>query len=99
LHIGSAEKRRHNRAGDARVSLDDDIAAMPFEKALAELESIVARLERGEVDLEESIRSYERGEKLKQQCEQLLKSAEMRVNKIVLGKDGKPVGVEPLDPA
>jgi exodeoxyribonuclease VII small subunit len=79
------------------MTVEADIASMPFEKALAELEAIVAKLERGEVDLEASIKSYERGEKLKQHCDQLLKSAEMRVQRIVLGKDGKPAGVEPLD--
>jgi len=42
-----------------------DIAGMSFEKALKELESIVGRLERGDVELEESITIYERGEALK----------------------------------
>jgi exodeoxyribonuclease VII small subunit len=77
---------------------DPDLAALPFEKALAELESIVTRLERGEVSLEESIALYERGEKLKTHCDRLLKAAEMRIEKITLGRDGKPAGTEPLDP-
>jgi exodeoxyribonuclease VII small subunit len=42
---------------------------MPFEKALAELEEIVRRLERGDVPLEDSIAIYERGEALKKHCE------------------------------
>jgi exodeoxyribonuclease VII small subunit len=79
------------------MSAEADLSGVPFEKALAELESIVSRLERGEVELEESIRLYERGERLKQHCDQVLKSAEMRIQKIVLGKDGKPLGTEPLD--
>lgn len=74
-------------------------ADMSFEKALAELEQIVTRLERGDVPLEDSIALYERGEALKAHCERVLKSAEMRVEKIRLGTDGKPMGVEPLDPA
>jgi exodeoxyribonuclease VII small subunit len=78
---------------------DLELTGLPFEKALAELEGIVARLERGEVELEESIRLYERGEQLKQHCDQVLKSAEMRIQKIVLGKDGKPTGSEPMDAA
>jgi exodeoxyribonuclease VII small subunit len=73
-----------------------DIAALPFEKALAELETIVARLERGDVALEESIRAYERGEALKAHCDRLLKAAEARVEKIRLA-DGTAKGVEPLD--
>lgn len=74
-----------------------DIATLPFEKALAELEEIVRRLERGDVPLEESIAIYERGEALKKHCEALLKRAEARIEKITLGPDGSPKGTEPLD--
>jgi exodeoxyribonuclease VII small subunit len=74
-----------------------DIAALPFEQAMAELEGIVERLEKGSVALEESIAIYERGEALKKHCETLLKSAEQRIEKITLGSDGKPTGTEPLD--
>lgn len=76
---------------------DQAIAQLSFEAALAELESIVERLEQGKVDLEESIAIYERGEKLKAHCEQLLKSAEARIEKITLKSDGTPTGTEPLD--
>jgi exodeoxyribonuclease VII small subunit len=69
---------------------------MTFETALAELEQIVGRLERGDVPLAESISIYERGEALKQHCERLLKEAEMRVEKIRLGGNGRPLGTEPL---
>ena len=74
-----------------------DIAKLPFEAAMDELEKIVAQLEQGKVSLEDSIRCYERGEQLKAHCEKLLKSAEARIEKITLGPDGKPKGVEPLD--
>jgi exodeoxyribonuclease VII small subunit len=74
-----------------------DVAALPFEKALAELESIVGRLEAGDVALEESIRIYERGEALKRRCEALLREAEARVEKITRDAAGRPVGTEPLD--
>jgi exodeoxyribonuclease VII small subunit len=74
-----------------------DIAALPFEKALAELEAIVNRLERGDVPLEDSIAIYERGEALKAHCEALLRKAEARIEKITVGQDGRPTGVEPLD--
>ena len=70
---------------------------MPFETALAELESIVDRLEKGAVALEESIQLYERGERLKAHCDALLKDAEMRIEKITLSADGKPKGVVSLD--
>jgi exodeoxyribonuclease VII small subunit len=74
-----------------------DVATLPFEKALAELEAIVGRLERGDVPLEESIAIYERGEALKLRCEGLLREAEARIERITLGADGKPSGVTPLD--
>jgi exodeoxyribonuclease VII small subunit len=75
-----------------------DIAELPFEKALAELETIVGRLERGDVPLEESIAIYERGEALKLRCEGLLKQAETRIERITLSAEGKPTGTTPLDP-
>ena len=74
-----------------------DVTALPFEKALAELETIVARLERGDVGLDESIVAYERGEALKAHCQKLLSAAEARVEKIRLSSEGRPQGVEPLD--
>jgi exodeoxyribonuclease VII small subunit len=75
-----------------------DIATLSFEAALAELEKIVDGLERGDVALDKSIENYERGEALKKHCDNLLKSAESRVEKIRLTRDGKPDGTEPLDP-
>jgi exodeoxyribonuclease VII small subunit len=78
--------------------IPEDIAKMAFEAALAELESIVDRLEKGSVALEESIKIYERGEALKAHCDRLLRDAEMRIEKITLGADGKAKGTEPLDP-
>jgi exodeoxyribonuclease VII small subunit len=74
-----------------------DVTRLSFEKALAELESIVQRLERGDVALEESVAFYERGEALKRRCEDLLRQAEARVDKITLDASGKPTGTEPLD--
>ena len=73
------------------------LAALPFEKALAELEEIVRRLERGDVPLEDSIAIYERGEALKKHCEALLKKAAARIEKITIGPDGQASGATPLD--
>ena len=74
-----------------------DIATMPFEAALAELEQIVDKLEKGAVALDESISLYERGEALKKRCDELLKNAEMRIEKITLAADGGVKGVVRLD--
>jgi exodeoxyribonuclease VII small subunit len=65
-----------------------DIAGLSFEKALAELENIVQRLETGEAALEDSIALYERGAALKAHCEAKLKSAQERIDKIVVAADG-----------
>jgi exodeoxyribonuclease VII small subunit len=74
-----------------------DISKLPFEKALEELEQIVSRLERGDVPLETSIAIYERGNQLKAHCETLLRAAELKVEVITAGPDGKAAGVRPLD--
>jgi exodeoxyribonuclease VII small subunit len=74
-----------------------DIGKMSFEAALAELEEIVQALERGDVELEKSIRIYERGEALKNRCSTLLAAAENKIEKIRLSREGQAVGVEPLD--
>jgi exodeoxyribonuclease VII small subunit len=76
---------------------NNDVGQMPFERAIDELESIVKRLEEGKVPLEESVAIYERGEVLKRRCEELLRQAEARVEKITLDAGGKPTGTEPLD--
>ena len=73
-----------------------ELSTMSFEAALAELESIVQKLEGGKAPLAESIAIYERGEALKSHCEGLLKAAEARIEKITL-RGGKPAGTEPLD--
>lgn len=66
------------------------IEKMSFEESLKELEEIVRRLEAGDVELEKSIEIYERGAKLKAHCESRLKSAELKIEQIVQGNDGKP---------
>ena len=69
---------------------DTPIKNMSFEDALAELEGIVTKLERGDAKLEESISIYERGAALKAHCDAKLKAAKLKVDKIVLGPDGAP---------
>jgi exodeoxyribonuclease VII small subunit len=76
---------------------NSDVTQLTFERAIEELETIVKRLEEGKVPLEESVAIYERGELLKRRCEDLLRQAEARVEKITLDAAGKPTGTEPLD--
>jgi len=71
---------------------------MSFEVALAELETIVRRLEEGQGKLDEAIDAYERGAALKRHCEAKLQEAQLRVERIVLGAAGRvesePAGME-----
>ncbi len=83
--------------GEARTDAEKAVEAMSFEEAFAELESIVQRLERGQLDLEEAIRAYERGTLLRRHCALKLKQAQLRVEKIALDEDGEP-RLEPFDP-
>ena len=69
---------------------------LSFEDALAELERIVRGLEGGQQRLEEAITAYERGSLLRRHCEDKLREAEMRVEKIVTAGDGS-VQLRPVD--
>jgi exodeoxyribonuclease VII small subunit len=71
------------------------IKNLSFEDALQELETIVRRLEEGQVPLEEAIQSYERGAALRHHCEIKLKEAKLRIEKISLSPTGEEV-VEPF---
>ncbi len=75
---------------------DETVAAMTFEQSLKELEQIVQDLERGQLDLDAAIKAYERGTILKSHCESKLKEAQLRVDKITVGQDGK-IGAEPAE--
>ena len=74
-----------------------DVKKLSFERAMEELESIVTRLEGGKVPLEESVAIYERGESLKRRCGELLRQAEVRVEKITIDANGEVSGTVPLD--
>lgn len=74
-----------------------DISQMTFEDALRALEDVVRRLESGDVPLDESIGLYEQGEALRKHCQARLDSAQIRIEKIVNGTDGRPTGTAPFD--
>lgn len=82
----------------ARPTADGAVAAMSFEQALAELELIVQKLERGQLDLDAAIKAYERGTELRQHCNMKLKEAELRVEKLSFDGAGN-ARLQPLDPA
>jgi len=93
----SPAERNGEDSGATRST--SDIAGLSFEQALKELEQIVGKLERGDVELEPSIALYERGEALRAHCEQLLRRIEAKVEKITLDSHGQPSGTAPLDVA
>jgi exodeoxyribonuclease VII small subunit len=74
-------------------------ADLSFEAALARLEEIVHQLETGAASLEDSISLYSEGVLLKQQCEARLKDAQVRIEKLQIGPDGKPTGSTPFGEA
>ena len=85
-------------ATSRRMAADPDtISELSFEDALKRLEAIVHRLESGEASLDESIRLYAEGDALRGQCEARLAAAQARIEKITLGSDGKPAGLQPFD--
>ena len=66
-----------------------DSKALEFEQALAELEALVARLERGDLPLDEALKTFERGVALTRHCQDSLKAAQQRVE-ILLKRNGRP---------
>ena len=66
-----------------------------FEDSLEELEQLVEQMEQGEISLEESLKSFERGVKLTNTCQKALQDAEQKVQ-ILLEKNGKQT-LEPFD--
>lgn len=72
------------------------VETLSFESALQELETIVRDLETGKAALEESIGVYERGVALKTHCENKLREAQAKIEKITVGADGK-IGTAPFD--
>ena len=57
---------------------------LSFEESLKELENIVDQLESGNIDLEKSVKLYEKGMLLKKNCEDKLKNVEIQIKKIKL---------------
>ena len=73
------------------------VTEMSFEEAMAAVETVVRKLEIGDVPLEESIALYEHGAKLKDHCAQKLKDAEEKVAQITQGADGQATGAKPVE--
>ena len=66
-----------------------------FEASLAELEALVARMESGELPLDEALRSFERGVALTRECQTALQAAQLRVQQLVERPEG--TATEPFE--
>jgi exodeoxyribonuclease VII small subunit len=75
----------------------DDRTAPDFEQAVAELETLVKRLEQSELSLDEQLATFERGVALTRHCQALLKAAQQKVE--ILTKRGAQTEVEPFSVA
>ena len=76
---------------------DPPAAAAPFEQTLAQLESLVVRLESGELPLDEALRSFEQGVRLTRECQAALSSAQQKVQ--LLLQRGETAVLEEFDAA
>lgn len=71
----------------------EELVAVPYERLVSELDEVVAKLEGGELSLEESLAAFERGVRLSQAAEARLDAAEQRVEQLLAGDR-----TAPLDP-
>jgi len=71
--------------------------AFDFEASLAQLESLVTRMEKGEMSLEESLKAFEEGVKLTRLCQETLSTAQQKVQVLMASQQGK-VSLKPFSP-
>ena len=75
----------------------DELAEVSFETALEELESLVEKMETGELSLEDSLAAFERGVKLTRHCQSSLKAAELKVKVLTESGDLEDLNIDNLD--
>jgi len=81
------KKPRSPQSPDPGAAPDTE-AGLPFEEALARLETLVDRLEEGEIPLEESVRAYAEGMRLVRSCLARLEAAEATVRELAESAEG-----------
>ncbi|MCS4504399.1 Exodeoxyribonuclease 7 small subunit [wastewater metagenome] len=82
---------------DNTNTADADGHTPDFETALAELEELVARMERGDLSLEDSLSAFERGVGLTRVCQKALTEAEQKVEVLLGDSDDDSAGLAPFD--
>lgn len=74
----------------------ENLASLSFEEALNKLEKIVREMESGNIKLDDAVEAYEQASALKKFCEEKLKAAQLKIEKIELTDNGSLI-LEPLD--
>lgn len=88
-----SEKRTKQASDDGTPTREPD-----FETALAELEELVGRLEKGELSLDDSLKQFKRGVELTRRCQKILDQAQQTVEQLTNPDDeSSAVPVEPAD--
>lgn len=83
-------------AADSDVD-NPNVENINFEEALAELETLVAQMEGGDLSLDESLKAFERGVRLTRQCQQVLSAAELKVRTLSASGELEPAELDALD--
>ena len=92
-------RKKSDAPADDPASAASELADVPFEDALAELESLVEKMETGDLSLEDSLAAFERGVKLTRHCQSALQAAELKVKVLTESGDLEDLDVEDLDDA
>ncbi|HKA23984.1 MAG TPA: exodeoxyribonuclease VII small subunit [Candidatus Eisenbacteria bacterium] len=87
----AGKAKEQKQGGAAAQAVPADVAQIPFEKALDELERIVEQLEEGSLSLEDALSRFERGIHLSRHLEKQLREAEARVQRLVGGETDQPI--------
>ncbi|NBV65051.1 MAG: exodeoxyribonuclease VII small subunit [Planctomycetes bacterium] len=73
-----------SETGNSKQPADEGANALSFEAAMQELESLVQRMEQGDVPLEDGLKAFERGRSLVTRCKGILDGAEKRIQQLGL---------------
>lgn len=73
------------------MAKEKPVEALPYEKTLQELDTVLETLEEGDRELEETLALYERGKKLLGHCRDLLDKAQLRVSELMQEGDIEPI--------
>ena len=67
---------------------EKEVGSIGFEEAMDALEELVKKLEKGDLDLESSLKVYEQAVALRERCKAILEQSERRVQKLIDGPEG-----------